>query len=158
MTSLSENADLKIIEFVHHLTKENFKRYPMLLSLFTGVQNICLAKICFIKQQPDPSHNFGLRWVLPYAVDVRCTCTQILLQTQCIGRYHTSVTKDYFYTDEPMLFVNEESHNLRTLFGCDKNTSSNVASTSTETTVTSTAFSSSSEASAEMVTLSINNK
>ena len=124
---------------------------------------LSFARLCFMKQQPDPNHHFRPRWALPYTHDVRCTCTHILLQMQlqkCTGRYHISMpkAKDYFYTDEPMLFVDEENQdNLRVLLGCDTNTSSMIeVSTRTETTVRSTTSSTRSEAPTGIRTSSIN--
>ena len=87
--------------------------------------NICEANVCFMKQQPDPNRNFLLRWVLPYEKETLCSCTKIQLQYEpkCTGGYHISMPKalDYFYTDEPLLFVNNESQeSLQMLLQCTK--------------------------------------
>ena len=78
-----------------------------------------------MKQQPDPRRNFLIRWVLPYEKDTLCSCTKIQLHyaSKCTGRYHISMPKalDYIYTDDPLLFVNNESQeSLQILLECYK--------------------------------------
>ena len=66
-----------------------------------------------MKQQPDPNRNFLMRWVLPYTKDIRCSCTEIQVYnaSTCTESYHISMpeAKDYFYTDDPLLCVKNES-------------------------------------------------
>ena len=96
-----------------------------LLNIFfltAGVWNTCAAKLCFIKQHPDPKHNFHMRWVLPYPKIIRCSCTKIHLHP-CTEKYHISLpeAKDHFYTDEPLLFVKSTSEEkLQKLLECDQ--------------------------------------
>ena len=91
-------------------------------SLIAAVWNICEANLCFMEQQPDPSHSFRMRWVLPYSRDIRCSCTEIQLHTsKCPGSYHISIpeAKNYFFTDEPLVYVNNESQeSLQILLEC----------------------------------------
>ena len=83
----------------------------------------CEANVCMMKQQPDPTRHFLLRWVLPYEKDTLCSCTEIQIhhESKCSGRYHISMPKalDYFYSDDPTLFVNNESQeSLQILLEC----------------------------------------
>ena len=93
-------------------------------SVFVSVLgNICEANICFLKQQPDPNHEFHIRWVLPYEKETLCSCTEIRLhhESNCTRSYHISLpeAKNYFYTDNPLLFVNSDSHDsLQILLKC----------------------------------------
>ena len=78
-----------------------------------------------MEQQPDPNRNFLMRWVLPYMKDILCSCTEVQLHhvSQCSGRFHIAMpdAKDYFYTDDPLLFVdNESQEHLQILLECKK--------------------------------------
>ena len=89
---------------------------------------MCKADVCFMKQQPDPNRHFLMRWVLPYVKDTRCSCNEIKLDhdSKCTGSYHISMpeAKDYLYTDDPLLFVNNNNQgSLQILLECIKGNS-----------------------------------
>ena len=105
--------------------KKNVYKFIHAIAFVSVVGNICEASICFMQQQPDPNHHFVMRWVLPFVKDTRCFCNEIQLHhaSKCTGRYHIAMPKarDYFYTDDPLLFLNNDSQeSLQILLECKK--------------------------------------
>ena len=73
-------------------------------------------------RQPDPNNDYKMRWVLPYTTEELCACTEVVLGG--VNIIAPLGAEDHFYTDEPLLFVNNHDvEDLRALLGCpdDKN-------------------------------------
>ena len=71
-------------------------------------------------KQPDADQNYRMRRVLIYTKEERCSCTKVILGGMNMDIITPpSGAEDLFYTDEPLLFVNNHDvNNLRELLGC----------------------------------------
>ena len=71
-------------------------------------------------KQPDPDNNYRMRWVLIYTKEERCACTKVILGGMNMDIITpSSGAEDLFYTDDPLLFINNhDMNNLRGLLGC----------------------------------------
>ena len=87
--------------------------------LFAAFCTVCVAydPPCQMGRQPDPNSDFKMRWVLPYTKEERCACTKVVYGGMNIDP--PPGAEDHFYTDHPLLFINNhDEKNLTELLGC----------------------------------------
>ena len=87
--------------------------------LYQAIWTISSANTCFMGQQLNPEHEKSFRWVLPYAEEVVCTCTDVFIGG--INVIPSNRSAHLFYAESPSIRNdNETTTDLnRTLFECD---------------------------------------
>ncbi|XP_022100015.1 fibrinogen C domain-containing protein 1-A-like [Acanthaster planci] len=78
----------------------------VILVQVTYLGTVLAEKVCYFSQEPDPSQNGRLRWVLPGSKSDQCACTSILpgpVYTVPLQR-----SQGPLYTDTPIFTSNQE--------------------------------------------------
>ncbi|XP_022107533.1 ficolin-1-like [Acanthaster planci] len=73
------------------------------------------AKVCYLSQEPDPSHNWRLRWLIQ-GTQENCICTSIRVGGVNL-RFQQQQSYKPYLTDNPLFTTDVEK--IRDYFGCN---------------------------------------